>query len=290
MTNNLMMLAATLMAVVGTGAFFAVIAYGSSNFFVGVGNLLVRRNLERNQREATDLFISANPVHLFWGNVGATIAVVGLAHWFFGSMVVSATVAVFMMLFPGFYWARERSRRFKKIEEQLPDAFMMLASSLQSGASIASALQTVAKESPAPFSQEMNLVVRKTQVGVSLDDALVQMEQRVPIDSLIMATSAVRISREVGGNLVDTIFGIAETLRRKFTMEGKIESLTAQGKAQGKFMAALPILVGGGLSLIDPESMGKLLSTAEGNLVMMIIVVMQVLGFIFINKVTSIDS
>ena len=58
--------------------------------------------------------------------------------------------------------------------------------------------------------------------------ALLEMEKRAPIDSLIMASSAVRISREVGGNLVETIKSMADTLRRKFSMEGKIVSLTAR--------------------------------------------------------------
>jgi tight adherence protein B len=73
-------------------------------------------------------------------------------------------------------------------------------------------------------------------------------------------------------------------------MEGKIDSLTAQGKAQGKFMAGLPVLVGVGLSFLDPVSMSKLISTGIGNVVLGVIIAMQITGFIFINKVTNIDS
>ena len=73
-------------------------------------------------------------------------------------------------------------------------------------------------------------------------------------------------------------------------MEGKIVSLTAQGKAQGRFMAFLPLLVGGGLALLDPDSMSKLISTPIGYAVSIVIVVMQVLGYVFINKTISIDT
>ena len=279
-----------ILAVVGVGGFIAVLFLLFTDKAVVVGSILARRNLERAEFEGRDLFLTANPVTLLWANLAALIFLSVAAQVFIESAVVTMSVAGITLLAPGIFWARARKKRFRMIEAQLPDAFMMLGSSLQSGASILVAVQTVAEQSPVPFAQELRLVVRKTQVGVSIDDALRQMEQRVPVDSLIMASSAVRISREVGGNLVETIFGIAETLRRKFTMEGKIESLTAQGKAQGKFMGALPILVGVGLWFMDPISMNKLFETSIGNVVLGVIITMQVLGFIGINKVTNIDS
>jgi len=279
-----------ILAVVGVGGFIAVLFLLFTDKAVVIGSILARRNLERAEFEGRDLFLTANPVTLLWANLAALILLSVVAQVFIESAVVTMSVAGITLLAPGIFWARARKKRFRMIEAQLPDAFMMLGSSLQSGASILVAVQTVAEQSPVPFAQELRLVVRKTQVGVSIDDALRQMEQRVPVDSLIMASSAVRISREVGGNLVETIFGIAETLRRKFTMEGKIESLTAQGKAQGKFMGALPILVGVGLWFMDPISMNKLFETGIGNVVLGVIITMQVLGFIGINKVTNIDS
>ncbi len=266
------------------------VALASADKIGDIGKLFYRRTVDRADNELKDMFITAKPITFFWGNVAVFIVVTGLVEILFESLLITSVVGSLVFFLPGAFWARMRSKRFKKIEEQLPDAFMMISSSLQSGASIAIALQTVAKQSPAPFGDELNLLVRKTQVGVSLDDALIQMEQRVPVDSLIMASSAIRISREVGGNLIETISNMAETLRTKFTMEGKIESLTAQGKTQGIFMSALPILVGLGLSLIDPESMSKLVSTTAGYIVLAVMAAMQVMGFIFIRKITNIDS
>jgi tight adherence protein B len=73
-------------------------------------------------------------------------------------------------------------------------------------------------------------------------------------------------------------------------MEGKIDSLTAQGRAQGTFMAMLPLILAVLLSFLEPESMRKLYTTKEGLIVLAIMVVMQILGYIFIRKVTSIDT
>ena len=273
-----------------SAAAMVLVVFGSSDRVVGMTKLMYRRQVDRADTELTDMFITASPGTFFWGNVAVFVLVTGLVELLVGSLLITSAVGASLLFIPGIFWTRMRKKRFKRIEEQLPDAFMMIASSLQSGASIAVALQTVAKQTAVPFGDELSLLVRKTQVGVSLDDALIGMEERVPIDSVIMASSAIRISREVGGNLIETISGMAETLRIKFTMEGKIESLTAQGKTQGIFMSCLPLLVGVGLYFIDPESMSKLVSTTAGYVVLTIMALMQAAGYMFIRKITNIDS
>ena len=115
-------------------------------------------------------------------------------------------------------------------------------------------------------------------------------KKRLPLPSFIMASSAIRISREVGGNLVETINTMAAMLRRKRVMEGKIDSLTAQGKAQGAFMAMLPIFLALILSAIEPEAMSQLYTTRNGLLVLTVMIIMEVLGFVFIRKITRIDA
>ncbi len=288
--DDAFILVSLVIAALSTAAMVAFIVFAGSDRIVGMGRLFYRTTVDRADTELKDMFVTTSPTMFFWGNLGALVIVSGIVELLFGSVLITSVVAGALLFVPGIFWARMRKKRFKKIEEQLPDAFMMISSSLQSGASIAIALQTVAQQTPVPFGNELSLLVRKTQIGVSLDDALIEMEGRVPIDSLIMASSAIRISREVGGNLIETIGGMAETLRTKFTMEGKIESLTAQGKTQGLFMGFLPVLVGIGLSFLDPESMSKLVSTTIGYVVLAVMVVMQVMGFIFIRKITSIDS
>jgi tight adherence protein B len=183
-----------------------------------------------------------------------------------------------------------RKKRFAMFETQLPDAFMMMSSSLQAGASLNKALEDMVAQSPEPLSQEFGLLVKKLRLGITLEDALVDMERRLPIQSFVMASSAIRISREVGGNLVETIKSMAKTLRRKKTMEGKIDSLTAQGRAQGMFMAALPVAVAVMLNFLEPEAMEKLWTTREGLMVLFVMVVMEVMGYHFIKQVTFIDT
>lgn len=240
--------------------------------------------------QLADMFVFTDASNLFLINVLALILIPAFLHYSFQLWVVTWSALGVLFFVPGVVWASLRKKRLAKFEAQLPDAFIMLSSSLQSGASLNMALEQVTAQSPAPLSQEFGLLVKRMRLGVTLEDALIELEQRLPMQSFVMASSAIRISREVGGNLVETINSMAKTLRRKKMMEGKIDSLTAQGKAQGTFMAMLPIILAILLSFIEPEAMRKLYTTTEGLAVLAVMVTMQILGYVFIRKVTSIDT
>jgi tight adherence protein B len=255
----------------------------------GVSNYKARFNNQASNQLA-DLFIFDNANKFFIANVLALVLVPMLAHYLMGIWVVTWSLAGILFFLPGIIWARMRKKRLQKFEEQLPDAFIMMASSLQSGASLNMSIESMVKQTTPPISQEFGLLTKRLRLGVTLEDALIEMEKRVPIQSFIMASSAIRISREVGGNLVETIKGMAKTLRRKKAMEGKIDSLTSQGRMQGLFMAVLPMIMAVILSFREPEAMQKLYSTPEGLVILAIMVVMQICGFVFIRKITSIDS
>lgn len=242
------------------------------------------------KQELSEMFIFMDPSSLFLLNILVMILVPVAVHFLFQLWVVTVGVFVVLLVVPGALWARARKKRLDKFEEQLPDVFMMLTSGLQAGASLNMALADMVKQTPAPANQEFGLLVKRMQLGVSLEDSLLELEKRLPIQSFVMASSAIRISREVGGNLVETIKSMAHTLRRKKTMEGKIDSLTAQGRAQGTFMALLPVALAVLLSFIEPEAMNKLYTTRQGLMVLTVMIFMQVMGYVFIRKVTSIDT
>jgi tight adherence protein B len=247
---------------------------------------LFTRNAEL---EMADMFIFANGKQMFIFNAMLIVLVPLLLHSLFQILLLTVAGVVLSLFVPKLLMASMRKKRLRKFEEQLPDAFMLLSSSLQSGASLNMALENVVQQSPAPLSQEFGLLIKNIRLGISLEDALLKLEQRLPLPSFIMASSAIRISREVGGNLVETINSMAAMLRRKRVMEGKIDSLTAQGKAQGTFMALLPLFLAGILSAIEPAAMSQLYTTRNGLIVLSVMIIMEVMGFIFIRKITTID-
>ncbi len=268
----------------------AAVATASANTVNESLKLYQSQFTENAEVALKDVFIFANAQVLFLLNIVALFVVPVLLHLNFGVLIVTVGSFVILLVLPRIVYTNLRTKRLKSIEDQLPDAFIMLSNSLQAGASLNMALEDLVRQSPAPLNQEFGLLVRRIRLGSTLDEALVELEQRIPIPSFIMASSAMRISREVGGNLVETINAMADTLRKKKAMEGKIQSLTAQGRAQGIFMSVLPLLMGVALSFLEPEAMSQLIETNSGMVVLAIMITMQVLGFMFIRKITNIDA
>jgi tight adherence protein B len=175
-------------------------------------------------------------------------------------------------------------RRLQTIEKQLPDAMIMLSASMRAGASFTTALDSLIQESSPPLSQEFSLLLREIRLGVDMDTALNHIEQRIPLEDFRLLLSAIRISREVGGNLAENMDKLAATLRTKLVMEGKVRSLTAQGRLQGVVMSLLPKVLVAILMKLEPTAMGMLFTTRIGWAVLALILVMQVLGFLVILK------
>ncbi len=290
MNGELLGLSAMALAILLIFIAVACTAVLTTNKVVGFITFYRSKFTANAQVELADMFVFTDPSRLFWLNIAALIVLPMLVHLLFDLWVITGLLFAVLLIVPGVIWAKLRLKRFRLLEAQLPDAFMMLSSSLQAGASLNMAFQDLVRQSPAPISQEFGLLVKRMQLGVSLEDGLVELEKRLTIPSFVMASSAIRISREVGGNLVETINSMADTLRRKQTMEGKIDSLTAQGRAQGTFMAMVPIGLALILSFFEPEAMRKLYTTREGLMVLTVMIIMQVMGFVFIRKITSIDS
>ena len=104
-----------------------------------------------------------------------------------------------------------------------------------------------------------------------------------------MFASAAMIANEVGGNLAEILFGLSETLRRKIEMEGKIDSLTAQGRLQGRVVSALPFLILLPLIYFEPEATYPIFTSLLGWCFLLVIITMDLIGSILIKKIVSID-
>jgi tight adherence protein B len=236
-----------------------------------------------------DMFLFVDPQRLFLMNLGALVLIPPLFFLLTGDVLFTLAVVLVLLVLPPYVYRRMRAQRLKRFEQQLPDALTMISGSLRAGASLQIALQATIDEQPAPLSQEFGLFQREQRVGTDFGVALDHLEERVPIADVQMLGSALRISRDVGGNLAETLESLSETLRRKHAMEGKIDSLTAQGRMQAIVMACLPVLLAVLLQVIEPEAMSQLYTTPIGWTVLTVAIIWEALGFMFISRVVSVD-
>ncbi|HOA95623.1 MAG TPA: type II secretion system F family protein [Quisquiliibacterium sp.] len=222
-------------------------------------------------------------------NLFVSIALTAFALWLTGSLLAAAAAAAASGLVPGAVLAWLRQRRQERFRLQLSDLMMLTAGGLRAGLSLGQSLQQTAGEIPPPARQELQLLLREQRLGAPFDQALAGLERRMPIEEMTLLAAALRISRETGGNLAETLETLGDTLRRKVAIEGKIRALTAQGRLQGWAMGLLPAVVGVLLWFVEPVAMGALFSTWFGLATCGVIVLMQLLGLHFIRRVMRID-
>ena len=236
-----------------------------------------------------DMFIFVDPTQLFYYNIGALVLVPLVLWLVFGNVVVVVGAAIAITLAPKFVVNHLRKSRLKQFERQLPDSLLMVSGSMRAGASLVVAMESMIKEQKPPLSQEFELMLREQRLGVDFDTAMKHMEERMPLQDFILVVAALRISREIGGNLAEILETLAETLRRKHQMEGKIEALTAQGKMQGLVMTLLPVFLLVILAHMEPDSMAPMFNTLMGWATLAVIAVMEVIGYFAIQKIVTID-
>ena len=237
----------------------------------------------------SDMFLFVDPQKLFKYNLIAIVVLPLLSWVVFRDFAATLAVLGIVIILPATLYRTMRARRMKKFEAQLPDALIMVSGAMRAGASLSIALEGLVKEQPPPVSQEFELYLKEQRLGVDFEQSLRSMEERNPMQDFRMLVTALRINREVGGNLAETMETLGDTLRRKAMMEGKIQSLTAQGKLQGIVMTGLPILLGFLLNFMEPEAMSKLWTTPIGWALLVVILIMESMGYFLIKKITTID-
>ncbi|MBI4829019.1 MAG: type II secretion system F family protein [Nitrospinae bacterium] len=251
------------------------------------------RYQEQFEKTATsnlaDMFLFVDSAQLFSMNMVALAIGPLILFIFTTSLLLTAIGCVVIVAAPNIFYRVLRQRRFASFETQLPDALAMLSGSMRAGASFPVALESVVKASYPPLSQEFELFLRQIRLGVDFDQALVAMTKRMPIPDFVLVVSAIRIAREVGGNLGEILDSLAETIRQKQAMEGKIRGLTAQGKMQGLVMTGLPVLLVVVLFFLEPDGMRPLVTTLVGFATLTVITIMLALGYFFITRITAID-
>ncbi len=271
----------------------AVIAAGAAWFFVDVFSKATaeyRKHFnERASRNLAAMFLFIETDKLFIMNIVLIITVFLSVVILFGNVVVALLLAAAVGISPPWIYRYLKRKRIDRTVQQLPDTLMSVASGMRSGQSLQQAFETVVSFEKGAIAQEFGLFLRELRVGVGFNEALDNLHARVPRIEIQLMSAAMKIARETGSNLAETLERIATTLRNKLQMEGKIRSLTAQGKLQGLVMAALPAVLTLALFRLEPQEMSYLFTTWYGWLVVGVIVTFDVAGYMFIRKIVDID-
>lgn len=214
---------------------------------------------------------------------------VALAGWLFGGGRGALVGALAGAVLPWWWVRRLRRRWIERLEAQLPDALAALGGALRSGLSLQQGIEQVGQEADQPLQRELALVTRELRLGRTWEEAFGAFAARAASRDLELALAAISIARTLGGNLSDRLVLIAETIRQRRRIEGKIQALTAQGRMQARVIAGLPLLLGGAMTWMRPDLMEPMMEHAFGWALVATIVVLETCGLLIIRRIVEVD-
>jgi tight adherence protein B len=222
--------------------------------------------------------------------VAGTMVVAFMVVYFINHNFAIASIAGALSYFlPGLYVKHRQRKRSNALSAQLGDTILLLSNALKAGYSFAQAMATIAKSAPAPMCDEFTRAVREMNLGITVDDALEHMNQRMMSEDFDLLVTAVQIHRIVGGNLAEILDTIAFTIRERIRIQGEIRTLTAQARASGYIIIALPFALSGILTVISPSYIMPLFKEFLGWAMITLAMIMMFIGYSLIRKIAAIE-
>jgi tight adherence protein B len=201
---------------------------------------------------------------------------------------IAFAVALAAAALPVLYVAARRSRRMSRIEKQLPEALDFIGRALRSGHAFSSALLMVGQEMPDPIAAEFRAVHDEINFGVSLQQALANLSERVPLTDMRYFVVAVLILRDSGGNLTEVLGNLGRLIRERLKLVAKVRVLSADGRFSALILVALPFALGAGMNALNPEFMSPLWTDPIGITMLQFLLGFMVLGVLILRRITRI--
>ena len=236
-------------------------------------------------RKMTRLLEQANIKQTLGYLILMTIAavVIGLALTKINLLVGIGVVVVFGIL-PSAYVYFKKQKRMQKFEKQLPDTLDLVSRSLRAGLAFSGALKIVSEEFPDPVGFEFAKTVNEINFGISTDEALKNLTERIDCADLKFFVISVILQKETGGNLAEILENTAKLIRDRFKFQGKVRALSAEGKMSAGVLIAVPFFIAGLVSIFNPTYLKPLKDEPTGNIMVITALVMMVIGISILRK------
>jgi tight adherence protein B len=240
-----------------------------------------------NALERADLPLRAGEALTVYAGIVLTSLVVGLLLG--GTLIVALILGAIGTMIPPAAVNFMAGRRKKAFLAQLPDTLQLLSSTLKAGYSFMQGVEAVSQEVADPMGNELRRVVTEAQLGRPVEEALDASAERMDSPDFAWAVMAVRIQREVGGNLSELLLTVSETMTARERLRRDVAALTAEGKMSAIVLGALPILLGFAMYVMNPEYIGTLFEESIGKVLLVISVISVLIGFAWMKKIIDID-
>jgi tight adherence protein B len=189
---------------------------------------------------------------------------------------------------PFVYLNHLKRKRLEKFKRQLPDGMDLIARALKAGHAFTGGMNLAADEFDDPLGPEFAGTLDEINYGVSVGDALKNLAARVDCGEIRYFIVGVILQRETGGNLAELMETLATLIRERFKFDGKVKTLTAEGRLSAVILILLPIGIFGYLWLSDPEFLAPLTTEPAGKFMILGAIVMMIMGALVMKKMVNI--
>jgi tight adherence protein B len=177
----------------------------------------------------------------------------------------------------------------RDFETQLPDVLNLLAGTMRAGFSFAQGMEAVAEEASDPSRRELQRAFAESRLGRPIEDALEESANRMNSVDMLWTVMAIRIQREVGGNLAELLDMVAHTMTERERMKREILALTAEGRMSAWILGVFPPGFGVILYLVQPDYMSALFRNSLGVVAIVASAVMAGFGFVWLRRIMAIE-
>ncbi|MCZ4499595.1 MAG: hypothetical protein JWQ74_2148 [Marmoricola sp.] len=211
-------------------------------------------------------------------------------------LLISTGSPLAMLLFfavgavgPWIYLGVKRANRLKAFGAGLADTLQLMSGSLSAGLSLAQSMDTIVREGSEPITSEFKRAIVESRLGVGLEDALEGVADRMQSRDFKWVVMAIRIQREVGGNLAELLLTVAATLREREYLRRHVQALSAEGRLSCWILGGLPPGFLAYLTLAKPDYVHPMYTTGIGWIMCIAMAILLSVGIFWMSKVAKVD-
>lgn len=204
------------------------------------------------------------------------------------NMITIIAIFIIGLSVPPVLLRRAREKRQEAFTKQLGEALVVIGNAMKGGFSFRQAMESVTADMQPPISVEFEKTLREIRFGVSLEEALQHMSERLKNQDLNLLVSAVITSAKVGGNLSDTLDTISSTIKDRIRIKQEVRVLTSSGRISSIIIGLLPVLIVLTLMILNPDYFGSFFESMIGKIMIAVSVLLETIGFLLIKKIADI--
>lgn len=256
---------------------------------------VIRNTRSVSRREALRIMLRqagfSGPTWMLLPIYVALTAVVTILLWAGGLPPLVATL-VSAALGPGLILLllrRQRKKRKTAMEKEFPGALDIIVRGVKSGLAFNECLKIAARDLPDPLRSEFATLVEQQSMGMTMAEAVGRFATRVPLEEANFFAIVIALQTRTGGRMAESLENLVSVLRARVQLRAKIKSMSAEAKASGMIIGALPLVVATMVYFTSPDYIGLLFTELVGNIVLAACAIWMSIGILVMKKMIAFD-